>query len=68
MASTGVAALMAAHRRLNVDTDFIPRMTVAERQRMIDLAATTDCGLADRMTFCQKLKKHAYLCEPLGEP
>ena len=68
MATTSVAALMAAHRRLNVDTDFIPRMTVAERQRMIDVAGTSDCGLTDKMTFCSKLKKNAYLCEPLGEP
>jgi hypothetical protein len=66
--ATSVAALMAAHRRLNVDTDFIPRMTVAERQRMIDIAGTTECGLTDKMTFCSKLKKNAYLCEPLGEP
>lgn len=63
-----VTALMAAHRRLNVDTDFIPRMSVAERQRLIDLAATSECGLTDRMTFCSKLKKNAYACEPLGEP
>lgn len=66
--TTGVAALMAAHNRLNVDTDFIPRMTISERQRMIDIATTSECGLSDKMTFCQKLKKNAYLCELLGEP
>jgi hypothetical protein len=66
--ATGVTALMAAHRRLNVNTDFISRMTAAERQRMIDLAATSECGLAEKMTFCQKLKRNAYMCESLGEP
>jgi hypothetical protein len=61
-------ALLAAHRALNVDHGFIPRMTLAERRRMVEVASASPAGLPDAMTFCAALKKNAYLCEPLGEP
>jgi AAA domain/UvrD-like helicase C-terminal domain len=61
-------ALLAAHRELNVDPGFIPSMSVAERKRVIEIAASVDGPLSDRMEFCHVLRKNAYACEALGEP
>ena len=62
-------AVIQAHRRLNVDTGFIPQLTDAERQRVVDLAGTVDVGLPDPgLTLCSKMRRSPYLCEPLGEP
>jgi len=68
MQHDAMAAVLAAHASLNVDPGFIPRMTLAERARMVAIAGTTDTGLSGKMTFCPVLKKNAFTCDDLGEP
>ena len=63
-----MAAVLAAHRSLNVDPGFISSMTVEERRRVIQMAGVAGAPLAGPMEFCHALRKNAYACETLGEP
>lgn len=63
-----MAAVLAAHRSLNVDPGYISSMTSDERRRVIQMARIAGGPLAGPMEFGHALRKNAYACEPLGEP
>ena len=60
--------ILRAHEALNIDDDFMTKLNMGERTKLVNLSKLSDVGLDGKLTLCAKLRRNAYLCEPLGEP